>query len=165
MTGPIFDTNLGPPREAWCVLTAYHATIGGPEYIGKAKPIQPAATLTASAVSKASAAQIDFSANHGLGTGNTIEIVGATGDWAAMNGTLIVTYVDADSVTVPIASTGFSGSFNGTITTTSPQSTKAQWAIERWFYNSSSQVERRCWATGDPSPNQIWDNRSTLSYR
>ncbi len=165
MYGPTFDTNQGPPKEAGCELTAYHATNGGVEYQGWAKPIQPAVAIAVRAVYKASAAQVDTGVNHGLNTGNAVEFAGATGDWAAMNGTQIITYEDADSFSVPVASTGFSGSFNGTMTTTSPQTTKAQWAIKRWFYDADGNVIRRAWATGDPSPNQIWTSASALSYR
>ena len=57
------------------------------------------ATDTVTNCTNASPIQVDTSAAHGLATGNTVYIVGVTGN-TACNGTFIITFVDADSLTL-----------------------------------------------------------------
>jgi hypothetical protein len=52
--------------------------------------------------------------NHGLPSAMTIEIAGATGAWAAINGTRIVTKIDGSNFTIPIDTSTF-GAFTGTV--------------------------------------------------
>jgi hypothetical protein len=121
-------------------------------------------TLTVSAVSKANPAAITSTA-HGLLSDNLVTISGATGSWAALNGSRIITVTGANNFTVAVDSSGFSGSFDGSITTACPRTSAAVWAIMKNYYDVSSNLTRTAWAGGDTNMAHVWDNRASLDYR
>ena len=156
------NLSAGPPQDAW---TTYIDYAGGsnPVYSMLARSVQPPFVYTGATVSKAAAASVGYVA-HGLQTGQPVTISGATGDWAAMNGTLPVTVTGSDAFTVAINSTGFTGSFNGMITTTAPRTTAACWAISKNYYDGSNSIGLR-WANGSVIAVNIALNRATLNYQ
>lgn len=79
----------------------------------------PTAPLTVVSVSKAAAAVFTVTA-HGLITGETVTSVGNTGDWTPLNATLPVTVLTANTFSVAINSSGYTGSFNGTTVANQP---------------------------------------------
>lgn len=84
----------------------------------RAKQVQ--ATLTPSAISKAAAAVLAFTGNHGLAlaTTLTVTISGATGTgWTGINATWTPTVTDQTHFSVPFNSTG-AGTLGGTIVVT-----------------------------------------------
>jgi hypothetical protein len=92
-----------------------------------------------------------------------VTISGASGSWAALNRTWKITQIDANTFSIPIDSTAFTGPFNGTITTTAPRTSKAIWSIKKFYY-SGPNVIREAKAGGVTSENQIWDNINSLSF-
>ncbi len=94
-----------------------YITINGCEFIDDAGT--PTAPLTVVSVSKAAAAVFTVTA-HGLLTGETITTTGATGDWVALNATLPITVLSANTFSVAVNSAGFAASFNGTTVSNVP---------------------------------------------
>jgi hypothetical protein len=150
-------------REPWTPLTDYG---GGTTaiYAGMAYSRQPESTLPVTSVSTAAAAVVT-SAAHGLATDNGVTISGATGDWAALNGTRAITVTGTNTFTIAVNSTGFTGTFNGRIATTAPQTSKAQWQIDKYYYDVTGNLQIRTGhANGTTQANNIWDNRASLIY-
>ena len=54
------------------------------------------------------------STGHGLNTGASVTISGATGSWTPINGTSTITKIDANSFSIPVDSTAF-GALTGTV--------------------------------------------------
>lgn len=112
-------------------------------------------TVAISAVSKASAA-IVTSVGHGftLLTLPQVTISGATGTgWSAINSTFVATVIDADTFSIPVASTGF-GTLSGTVvfTTTAPRQGVAEWAVQILGYGGpSSAISVKSWLQGSQS--------------
>lgn len=161
-TGPTFATPSGPPNIAYTQLIDYDGG-ASPVYIGLAvsRRTQPK-LLVVTSVSKANPGVVTVTA-HGLTTGNTVFVSGASGDWAALNGIQIVTSTGANTFTIPINTTAFAGSFDGIIQTYSPQTSQPIWAIQKLFYSGTS-VIRTAWAQGQAGEAFIWDNRTTYAY-
>jgi hypothetical protein len=133
-------------------------------YVAESTSIQPTATLVVASVSAAAAAVIT-SVAHGLLTDNAVKIAGATGDWAALNGTRIITVLTADTFSVAVNSSGFAATFNGVITTTAPRTSASCWRISKNYYDGSSNLVRSSLANGTAEETQVYDSRSTLSYQ
>ena len=72
------------------------------------------ASLTVTGISKASPAVVT-SAAHGLTSGNSVIISGATAAWAPLNATWTATVIDGNSFSIPVDSSLFVGAFNGTM--------------------------------------------------
>jgi len=72
-------------------------------------------TLTVTSISKASPAIVTVT-GHGLSTGDAVTISGATGDWAALNGTQKITRTGVDTFTIAVDTSAFAGNFDGTMT-------------------------------------------------
>jgi hypothetical protein len=133
-------------------------------YVGEAKYCQPTFTLPVTAVSKAGDASIAAVA-HGLAVGNAVQFVGGVGSWAALNGPQIVKAVtDADNFTIEPDTSGYSGTFAGTVTTTAARTSAACWRITQNWYDGANNVVRISSASG-AAENNIWDNRATLAYQ
>jgi hypothetical protein len=163
MPAPI-SVSIGPPNEAWITVNGYSGTPGNLLYTGQARASQPnPVTLTIASVSAANPAELTSTA-HGLANDSPVTISGATGDWAALNGTRAVTVTAADTFTVAVDSSGFSGSFDGVVTTTAPRTNAAVWSIQKFTYDGSNQLTRSAWADGTPSPTKAWDSRTTYAY-
>lgn len=152
----------GPPASAY---TALNDLAGGTNvvYSGVTPSFIQSVTLTGATVSKAAAGVVTFTA-HGLASDNSVTISGGTGDWAALNGTRIITKIDADTFSVAVNTSGYSGTFGGTVTTNAPQTSAASWAVQKYYYDASGNVLRTAWAAGTSAMNQVWDNRASLSY-
>lgn len=168
MPGLNVTVSGGPPPEAWTQIFDYNGN--NLVYTGWARSAQsPTQTLTVTSVSKANPAVVTITA-HGLPTGSTVTVAGGTGDWAGLNGTYTATNTGANTFTVPKDTSGYAGTFAGTITTSSPQTSRAIWAIQKNFYNGSNQLTNTMWAVGVDGtggavgPVNIWDNRATLQY-
>lgn len=105
-----------------------------------------------SAISKASPAVVT-SVGHGIHASArpSVTISGATGTgWVTgINGTFVGTYIDADTFSVPVDSSGF-GTLAGTVvfTTTGPRTTVAEWAIQKLTYDVSGNVIGKNWLYG-----------------
>lgn len=162
MFGSPVTQSIEPPREAWTDVQDF---AGGSSavYVGKAKGLQPSYTYTVTSVSTASSAVVTITA-HGLQDDNAVVIAGATGDWAACNGTQKITRTGADTFTIAVNSSAFSGTFNGTVTTTAPRTSAAVWSIQKLYYSSSNMV-RVSYASGTSAPDKVWDNRASLMYQ
>jgi len=109
------------------------------------------ATVAISAVSKASAAVVT-STGHGftLLTRPQVTISGATGTgWSAINATHVATVIDANTFSIPIASTGF-GTLAGTVvfTTPAPRQTVAEWSVQILLSGASPPVTGKAWLNG-----------------
>lgn len=133
-----------------------------PVYVAEAKSVQPTFQFTVAGYSKANPGVVNV-VGHGLNTANAVIISGATGSWAALNGRQIVTRVDADHFSIAVDTSGYSGSFDGVITTTAPRMSSAIWKIAKNYYDGSSNLLRSSFAAG-AAPNQIYDNRASLEY-
>lgn len=158
----VFTPSSAPPPEPWATATDYDGG-SNPVYEGVAKSIQPLFTFTVVAVSKAVDASINVVA-HGLRVGNSIVVSGGSGDWAGMNGTHAVKAVtDANNFTIELDTSGYAGTFAGTITTTAPRTTAACWSISKKGYSATGQI-RMAWANGRSSPSLVWDSRATYYY-
>ncbi len=152
-----------PPREGY---TALSDNAGGSAvvYQGRARSVRnDYATLTGATISKANPAVVTFT-NHGLDTDNLVVISGATSGWVTINASFIITKIDANTFSIAINSSGFSGTFDGVVKTNAPQTSAPIWSINKIYYSSNSTV-RVAWAVGSPTENQIWDNRAILSYQ
>lgn len=73
------------------------------------KPITVVGAGTHSTITAATNANpvVLTSVAHGLATGATVIITGATGSWTPINGTFIATVTGVDTFTIPVDSTGF----------------------------------------------------------
>jgi hypothetical protein len=148
----------GPPITPYTQRYSYDAS-GNLEYIGWAQSRQPESTVTVSSVSAANPAAFTATA-HGLASNQPVTITGATGDWAALNGTHIVTVSDANTFTVAVNSSAFSGSFNGVVKTTAPRSNRPCWSLQK-LTTGTDGLALKAWG-GDQ---KAWDSRTTYSYQ
>ena len=163
MPGPIVDVNTGPPNEGWTPLFDYDVS-GNTLYVGKARSTQPFAfQFTVSSVSTANPAVITITA-HGLQSDQVVTISGATGDWAALNGSRVITATGADTVTVAVNSSAFTGSFDGIITTRAPRTNSNVWSIQKYYYTGSNN-SKVAWCNGVPNPAYAWDSRTTYAFQ
>ena len=163
MPAPSVSMFPGPPAEGYTIMASFDAT-PSLEYIGLAKSMQPPEVGLITAASNASPCVLT-KVGHGLQTGNRVTIAGATGAWAPINGSHVVTYVSADTYSIAVDSTTF-GTFVGqvvTASTTAPRLTAAIWSICRNFYDTTKLV-RTAWAEGTPAENRIWNSRTTYAY-
>lgn len=126
--------------------------------------------VAVSAVSKASAAVVT-SVGHGftLLTLPQVTISGATGTgWSAINSTFVATVIDADTFSIPVASTGF-GTLAGTVVfkTTAPRQTVNEWAVQVLGYGGpGGAVSVKTWLNGTNSfTNKCSDAGSTTVGR
>lgn len=161
MPGPSVLQSEGPPNESYTHVYSYSGT--NVECIGAARSSRQAVTLTVTSVSTAAAAVVTVTA-HGLATDNRVIISGATGDWAGLNGTQIITRTGANTFTVPINSSGYAATFNGAITTTAPQTSKPIWAISKIYYDGSGNTVRTANALGTTAEMHKFDDIATLSF-
>jgi len=148
-----------PVRSPSSLLVAYDAS-NNPLYIGWPTQIQTLTRFTVTSLSAAAAAVATITA-HGLQTGNSVVVAGGTGDWTGVNGTHYITRTAASTFTIPINSSGYAGSFAGTITSTAPRSSTAIWMIQKNTFDASNNLTLTQWA--NCNPNCIWDNRATTS--
>ncbi len=70
--------------------------------------------LTISAATNAAPVVFTTSTNHGLTTGQTVSISGATGNWTSVNGTFAVTVQSDTTFSIAVASTNF-GALSGSL--------------------------------------------------
>lgn len=73
------------------------------------------ALIPISAATNANPVEFTTSVNHGLTTGTTHTIAGATGSWTPVNGAFIITVTAANKFTIAVNSTTF-GALTGTVT-------------------------------------------------
>jgi hypothetical protein len=162
MSAPSMNIYAGPPTEAWTNRAVYGAS--GETYHGLAKSVQPhPPVLTVTSVSKAAAASFAV-ATHGMADGNLVLIEGASGDWAVMNGRNAITSTGAGTFTIAVNSTGFAGSFGGTVKCLAPRAADAVWYITRttWTTGNPTLVEN---ANGSTADNSVWSNYASLAYQ
>jgi len=158
MAAPVSISD-GPPVEGWTQLIAPDAS-GNPLYVGLARSLQPEYTLVVTSVSKAVDAAFGIT-GHGLKVDNGITISGATGDWAALNGTHPVKAVsDANTVTIEADTTGFSGSFDGVVKSRAPRTNANVWSLRKFYY-TDSKLDREAHAHGNTSCDKVWDSKTT----
>lgn len=162
-----FTPTVAPVAESWTPLNDYDVS-GNLTYYGRARSTQSIPhTFTGVTVSKANPAVVT-SVAHGLTSGQAVTIAGATAGWVTINGTRVVTVVTADTFSVAVDSTGFAGTFDGSITTLAPLTNAPCWSILQNFYNGSAQLIRTaaaCSTTGGvTSPIFAWDSRTTYPY-
>lgn len=163
MPAPVSQT-AGPPNQAWSERNYYDAS-SNLEYSAKALSSQPTpSTLTVVSVSKAAAAVITVTA-HGLLSGNVVTIADGAGDWTGLNGDKIITRTGADTFTVAVNSSAYTGTFAGTITTRAPREGAAVWSIQKYVYDASSNLTSSHWADGNTTPDNIAANRTSLAYQ
>lgn len=135
---------------------------GNAVYVGEAKTIQPTFTLPVTAVSKAGDAVLTAIA-HGLAIDARVTIAGGVGSWAALNGDQIVkAIVDADNFSIEPDSSGYSGTFAGTVTTTAARTSAGCWRITKNYYDGGGNLIRSNCMNGG-GENLVYDNRATLS--
>lgn len=165
----VVTTSFGPPDPSWTIRNDDGGT-SNVVYTGWARSYQDhASTITVSAVSTANPAVFTATA-HGLSSGQYVIITGATGSWAALNSTgagRVITVVDANSFSVAVNSTGFTGSFDGTVTTYAPRTNSPCWSILRNTYGGTGGTTNLIieWAQGSASSVFAWDSRTTYGYQ
>lgn len=159
--GPNVNVTQGPPEQAWVSVNDY-GTGSSILYAGLAKSTQQPVNLTVTSVSKASTAVVTVTA-HGIDTDNIVTVSNGTGSWTGINGAQIITKIDANSFSIAVDTSLYSGTFAGTISTLAARTSAAQWAIQKFYYSGSNLV-RSAWANGNSAPNAIWDNRASLGY-
>jgi len=153
-----------PATDQGSTVVAYDAS-NNPIYVGVAAANLQAQTLAVTSVSTAAAAVVT-SVAHGLVTGNVVEITTAgrvvgTATWIVTNGRWYVTRTGADTFTIPVNSAGFTGTFDGVITTTSARTSAPIWTITKNTFDASNNLTNSQWARCNPGC--IWDNRATAS--
>ena len=160
MPAPV-SIHVGPPSEPWTPMTDF-AGGANPIYSGLAKSRQPEFTFTGATVAKANPAEVTYAA-HGLQNDNRVVIAGATGDWAGLNGTHIVTVTAANTFTVAVDSSGYAGDFNATITTTAPRTSAAIWQVTKNYWGANG-LERTANAEGTVANSKVWNSRASYGY-
>jgi hypothetical protein len=162
MPAPV-SLSQGPPTAAFTNLNAYDGS-NNLEYTGVARSFQPnPVTLTVVSVSKANPAVVTVT-GHGLASDNTVDISGTTGDWTAIDGSQKITVTGTDTFTIAVNTSAYSGTYAGTMTTNSPQTGAAVWAIQKFYYDASNNLTRSAWANGSPAMNAAWSSRATAKY-
>jgi hypothetical protein len=116
----------------------------------------PTYTVTHSAVSVAAAAVVSAAA-HNLMSGETVTFAGGTGDWAGINGERAITVIDANSFSVAVNTSAYTGTFGGTIVSNLPYqraaidlntALTAQFALNKWGANDYNRVRSNVPLTG-----------------
>lgn len=154
---------IGPPNEAWTTMFDYDGS-GNLIYTGLALSTQPRSfQYTVSSYNPGAPGTVTTSAAHGLQSGQKITIAGAIGDWAATNGDQIVTVTGTTTFTIPPDSSGYSGSFAGTMSTFAPRTNAVIWALSKNYYTVAN-LTRSAWADGSTGVNHAWDSRTTYAY-
>ena len=121
-------------------------------------------TLT-NIVDAATTATATTASAHGLTTGATVVITGATED-TDLNGTYTITVTGATTFTFTSASVTDATYTESTlvVTYTGPRDTVALWAIQRLFYSTNLLV-KSAWASGTPKFDKSCSLRATYQYR
>lgn len=162
-TGPTISVTFGPPNSAYTQLLDYQSGVS-PIYQGLAKSRRMTPKLLVVTSVTAAAAAVVTIASHGLTSGNSVIISGATGDWAGLNGTQVITVINSNSFSVPVNSSAYASSFNGIMQTYAPQTSQPIWAIQKFVYSGTSLVSiLNC--QGQSGEAFIWDNRTSLQYQ
>lgn len=157
-----FTPSTGPPNESWTSLNDYDGS-GNQTYAGLARSFQPTFTFASATISKAAAGSVGYTA-HGMTSGQSVTISGASGDWAALNGTQqIVTVTGVNAFTIPVNTSGYSGSFDGVVTTNAPRTNATCWSISQNYYSGTS-LTRNAWCNSTTSPIYAWDSRTTYAF-
>lgn len=101
-------------------------------------------TVSISAISKANPAVVTSTGHtFQLGTRPIVTISGATGTgWTGVNATWTATLIDANTFSIPIDTTGATGTVGGTITftTTAPREGVAEWAVQLFVFSGATVV-------------------------
>lgn len=158
-----------PPPAPYTKILGYDAS-NNLTYVCTAQSYQQQRLNTAvsiSTISKASAAVVTSTA-HGFPTGSraSLTIAGATGTgWSIVNTTTIATVTGADTFTIPIDTSGVSGTLGGTITftTAAPRTGVAEWSIQRFAYDASNNLIWAGWQSGTSSMNQTCSTASSTT--
>lgn len=162
MPAPV-TVSIAPPIVAWSSINDYDGS-SNLIYFGYALSRQPnAVTLTGATISKAASGVVTFVA-HGLQSDQSVTIAGGTGDWAGVNGAQKITKIDADTFSIPINTSGYAGTFAGTVTTTAAQTNALCWSIQKNYYDGSNRLTRSAWANGVTTALYAWDSRTTYPY-
>lgn len=162
-------TITAPPTEGWSTISSYDGS-NNFEYSGYARSKQSILYTFPGATISAAATAVITATAHGLQAGNAVTIAGGTGDWAGINGTRLITVIDANTFSVAVNSSGYSGTFAGTVSTFAPRTNAACWSIQRSFYINTNYLSRSTWACdpngtgGTPAPIFAWDSRTTYAY-
>lgn len=160
MPAPV-SIHVGPPAEPWASVTDF-AGGANPIYSGLAKSRQPKFIFAGALAPAANPTEFTY-ANHGLQNDNAVLIEGATGDWAALNGTHVVTVTGANTFTVPVNSLGFAGAFDGTVSTTAPRTNDTCWQITKTYWGANG-PERTANAGGSVAADKAWSSRTAYNY-
>lgn len=146
------------PQET-AITTIIHYTAGVADYTCKAKSTQdPAATITVSTVSNASAGIMTATA-HGLyfATGVTqialVFISGATGGWTGINGFHLVTPTSANALSINVDTSGFGayGAQSIVVTTRAPKVTASIWSVSPIVSDASGNATIIAWEVPVPT--------------
>ena len=128
--------------------------------MGGMAPRPRTAQITVSAISSAAAAVVT-STGHGLtvGTYPSVTISGVTGagGWTAANASWTATVLTANTFSIPLNSSAYTGSAGGTMvfTTTAPRQTVAEWAVQAFGYQCTSGTGLTC-AGGTQGTVPVW---------
>lgn len=146
------------PSRVQFTLALY--TSGGTDYICYAlKDQSTPTTLTITAVSNASAGVVS-AASHGMHAESSpkVTITGGTGNWTVINSTWQVTYLTADTFSIPLDTTSL-GPLTGTLVvkTTAPLLNKPMWLVRKATANTLF------YSNGGYS--NACTDRATLSYQ
>jgi hypothetical protein len=125
-----------------------------------------AATTLTNIVDSGTTATATTASAHGLTTGATVVVTGATVD-ADLNSTAVITVTGTTTFTFTSASVADATYTEATLVVTysGPRDTSAIWAIQKFFYNASNYLVKAAWATGSPANTRICANRATYQYR
>ncbi len=152
------------------VVATYYDASNQPIYTCYARPFTPLAhSLPAPSAGSAANPCVITSTAHKLPVGSraTVTIAGITGTgWTGLNGTRVATYVDANSFSIPVDASGFSGSGTytaATATTNYPTTDQAIWKILGRVYSSGNEVLSG-WADGSQAYMKVADSRTLYGY-
>ena len=172
--GVIVNATIGPAPTAHQKLIYYDGS-NRAEYVCVARSNQPERVLTVASISKANPAVVTVT-GHGFGDYATfgatikpvIKITGMSGNWAGINGVWVGTVTAANTFTIPVNTSAYSGTADTTarVTTTSPRTSDAVWSINRFFYDSSGNFVASAWAAnpGGASATDAKAGQTSMSF-
>lgn len=159
-TGTPVIVNEGPSKE---LFTRYIVTSGNDTYVCFAFKAAAQTTITTSAFSNANPGVVTATA-HGFHAASSpqVTISGGTGNWAAVNGTWRITYVDGNSFSIPVDTTSF-GAVSGTLvfTTKAPRLSSLIWMVSKAATDGTN-ATAVVWSNGGYS--SACTSPATLSY-
>lgn len=122
-----------------------------------------ASTLT-NIVDATNTATVTTAAAHGLTSGATVTVSGASD--TDLNGTYVITVTASTTFTFTSANVTDATYTDATLSVvnTGPKDTAAIWAIQKRFYTAGGYLAKTAWADGTPAKTKICANRASINF-